>query len=298
MLRLAIELSGIQVDEVVLPLDRDVVVGGIRLHFLDWGGDGPPLVFLHGGGLNAHTFDLLALALRHTYRCLSIDQRGHGDSEWSPVVDYDPAAHARDLELFADDLDLGRFLLVGMSMGALNSIEFAGTHPDRLRGLVLIDAGPEPRSGASQRILDFMSEAPVFASVEELVQRSLRFNPRRDPRLLRRSLLNNLRRLPDGRWMWKHDHRQWTQDPADRMRRYAELWDFIPAIPCPTLVVRGAQSEVFLEEDARKLVSLLPNAHAVTVPNAGHTVQGDNPAGLLDVLLPFLKSLEDCEGSS
>src|ERR1700730_9194405 len=86
MLGLAVSLAGVAVKEIVLPEDRDAVVGGIRLHYLDWGGDGMPIVFLHGGGLNAHTYDLVCLGLRESYHCLSVDQRGHGDSEWSPVV--------------------------------------------------------------------------------------------------------------------------------------------------------------------------------------------------------------------
>jgi pimeloyl-ACP methyl ester carboxylesterase len=296
MLRLAVSMAGVPVKEVVLPQDRDAVVGGIRIHYLDWGGRGMPIVFLHGGGLNAHTYDLVCLGLKDSYRCMSIDQRGHGDSEWSPIVDYDPRAHARDVELFADQAGLDRFVLVGMSMGAMNAIEYAGQYGQRLCGLVLIDAGPEPRLQGSKRILEFISQAPSFESIDDLLERSLRFNPRRDPRLLRRSLMNNLRRLPNGRWVWKHDHRQWSQmSDEERFRRYAELWEIIPRVPCPTLVVRGADSDVFHDEDAEKIVSLLPDGRWVKVPNAGHTVQGDNPAGLLEALNPFLRAVDEAD---
>ena len=91
----------------------------MRLHYLDWGPAGRrpgtrggwPLVFLHGGGLNAHTWDIVCLALREEYRCHALDLRGHGDSEWSPAQDYSLGAHLRDLEAFADHLDIARFFL-------------------------------------------------------------------------------------------------------------------------------------------------------------------------------------------
>src|SRR4051794_31152425 len=95
-LRLAVRIAGLEVDELVLPTEHDVVVGGLRLHYLDWGSARrPPLLFLHGGCLTAHTWDLVCLALRKQFHCLALDLRGHGDSEWSPTVDYGPDAHSR-----------------------------------------------------------------------------------------------------------------------------------------------------------------------------------------------------------
>src|SRR5262245_36159761 len=115
-LRLAAELSGLDVESVALPASHHVVLGGMRLHYLDWGSHGrPPILFLHGGALNAHTWDVVCLGLRQRYRCLALDQRGHGDSEWSPVMDYGPEAHVRDIAGLVAHLELGRFLLVGQS---------------------------------------------------------------------------------------------------------------------------------------------------------------------------------------
>ena len=103
--RLATEIAGMDVPELCLPEHHDVVIGRMRLHYLDWGtADRPPIVFLHGGGLTAHTWDLICLALRADYHCLALDQRGHGDSEWSPELHYGPEAHLADLEGFIDRL--------------------------------------------------------------------------------------------------------------------------------------------------------------------------------------------------
>jgi len=125
--------------------------------------------------------------------------------------------------------------------------------------------------------------------VEQFVDRALAFNPRRNRELLRRSLLHNLRRMPDGRWMWKYDQRHRGKvDPEAYARRRALLWSAVETVACPTLVVRGAQSDVFHDEDAERLAGRLARGRWVKIEGAGHTVQGDNPAGLLVRLREFL----------
>jgi pimeloyl-ACP methyl ester carboxylesterase len=140
-----------------------------------------------------------------------------------------------------------------------------------------------------RKIQAFTAEATPLASVEEYVDRALAFNPRRNRELLRRSLRHNLRRMPDGRWMWKYDQRhRGTVDPDAAARRRELLWRAVERVECPTLVVRGAQSDVFHDEDAERLAGRLRRGRWVRVEGAGHTVQGDNPAGLLVALRAFL----------
>ncbi|MBI2962120.1 MAG: alpha/beta hydrolase [Deltaproteobacteria bacterium] len=292
-LRLAVELSKTPVAEIALPERRHAVVGGFRLHYLDWGVAGrPPILFLHGGALNAHTWDVVCLALRADYHCFALDQRGHGDSEWSPVMDYDPEAHCRDIAGLADQLGLERFLLVGQSMGALNAFTYACEHGERLRGLVLIDAGPNVRAGGARRIGEFVGATAEIDSIEEAMAKALEFNPLRDPRLLRRGLLYNYRRLPSGKWARKHDMRHWVGvDIAERAARHRERWGQSARVTCPALVVRGALSDVFHDEDAENFVRALPNARWTRIEGAGHTVQGDNPRGLCEALRAFFAEL-------
>src|SRR5712664_3658288 len=121
MFRTALEIADLRPDAVRLPDDHQLIVGSVRLHYLEWGGSGAPILFLHGGGLTAHTWDCVAAMLRDRYRCVSLDQRGHGDSEWSPVIDYRVASHVGDIEGLIDLLKLDRPILVGQSMGGLNS---------------------------------------------------------------------------------------------------------------------------------------------------------------------------------
>lgn len=294
-LRAAAAIAGLEGLEVTLPTEHHAVLGGMRLHFLDWGAEGlpgglPSVLFLHGGGLTARTWDLVCLALRSSAHCFALDQRGHGDSEWSPVLDYGPEAHVSDLEELIRHLRLERPVLVGQSMGALNSLSYAAHHADEIAGLVLVDMTPDVRIEGAERIFDFVTAPAELDSVEEFVERAMQFNPSRDPNLLRRSLMHNLRQLPDGRWTWKYDRRGMTRERFDAMReRVAGLWGLLDSVTCPTLVVRGERSDVVTPESATALAEALPKGECATVPGAGHTVQGDNPRALAGVLGDFLR---------
>jgi pimeloyl-ACP methyl ester carboxylesterase len=179
-------------------------------------------------------------------------------------------------------------VLVGMSLGGVNALAWAGRQSHRLAGLVLVDVGPETRAEGVRKIAAFTSEATPLASVEEFVERALAFNPRRNRELLRRSLLHNLRAMPDGRFMWKYDQRHRGRvDPEAQAHRREVLWTAVDTVDCPTLIVRGAQSDVFHDEDAERLSARFKRARWVRVEGAGHTVQGDNPAGLLAHLREF-----------
>jgi esterase len=290
-LELSAATAGVPLPDLTLPDSHHLLLNRMRFHYLDWGTKGlPPVLFLHGGGLNAHTWDIVCAALRRERHCVALDHRGHGESEWSPEMDYATESHALDVGAFVDALRLERFVLVGMSLGGANALAWAGTHSRRLAGLVLIDVGPEVRAEGVRKIAAFTSEATPLDSVEQYVERALSFNPRRNRELLRRSLLHNLRRMPDGRYMWKYDqrHRGRALDPAAVARRRDLLWSAVGAVACPTLVVRGAQSDVFHDEDAERLAGRFQRGRWVKVEGAGHTVQGDNPAGLLVELRTFL----------
>ena len=290
---MALDISRVHVEQLVLPREADLLANGIRLHYLDWGATARrSILFLHGGGLTAHTWDLVCLALRPRFHCYALDLRGHGDSEWSPNMQYGLDAYAQDVEGVAQALELRDFVLVGMSLGGLTALAYAGQHAALLRLLVVVDVGPTVRPEGARRIRDFMLESDELDSVDEFVERAMRFNPRRNRELLRRSLMHNLRQLPNGKWTWKYDrrHRQSRDDPhADRRRQ--ELWNDVAKITCPTVVVRGEKSDVFTLEDAAALATALADGRWVEVRGAGHTVQGDNPRGLLEACEPFLAPL-------
>jgi esterase len=292
-LRLTADFAGLELPEIILPQSHHIVVHRMRLHYLDWGTQRRrPILFLHGGGLNAHTWDVVCLMLRREYHCLALDQRGHGDSEWEPTADYSFESQIRDIEGFVERLALERPLLVGHSMGGFAAMGYAMRHAVKIAGLVLVDVGPELSMDGAKRIRDFVSQDRVLDSVDEFVQRAMAFNPMRNPALLRRSLLHNLRQLPNGKWTWKHDPNRHSPDFAlERDQRAKHIVDEIHRISCPTLVLRGARSDIFTDENAEKFANELPNARWQRVPDAGHTIQGDNPRGLLDALEPFIQKI-------
>src|SRR3954453_8225357 len=257
--------AGFSFDDVVLPESREFHLGRMRFHYLDWGNKHlPTIVFLHGGALTAHTWDLVSLALRDEYHCAALDQRGHGDSDWAHDGDYSIGAALADTKGFVDHLGLDRFILVGMSLGAINSLSFAVAHPERLSHLIIIDAGPEMRRPGSSRIRDFVTQVQETVTVEAIIEKALEFNPRRDPKVLRRSLMHNLRQQPDGNWVWKYDRRRFQQMGDAHSAERRGLADGFSKVTCPALVVRGAESDVFHDEDAQRLAERLPDGRYVT----------------------------------
>lgn len=258
MLRAAVEIAGLNARKIDLPQDHQLIIGAMRFHYLDWGGNGHPIVFLHGGGLNAHTWDVVALMLRDRYRCIALDQRGHGDSEWSPAIDYGVETQVRDVEGFVESLKLEQPILVGQSMGGLNAMAYAVRHSERLKGLVVVDVGPEIDAAGAQRIREFAS-TPELESPEAFLERAIKFNPLRNPAVLRRSLFYNLRQLPSGKFALKHDQRRaseeaWRISTAQRERLSRE----VTRISCPTLIVRGALSDVLSDQAAEILPDHCP----------------------------------------
>ena len=282
--------AGFAFGGVVLPSEHDVNVGQLRFRYLDWGTKGlRPILFLHGGALTAHTWDLCCLALRDEFHCIALDQRGHGDTDWAPDADYSIGAQREDIRGFADRLGLDRFVLVGQSMGAINGLAFAVTHPERLSALVMIDAGPEVRRRGSSRIREFVNGGAKPETLEEIIERAVAFNPRRDPQILRRSLMHNLRRQPDGSWSWKYDRSRFQRlDHDTHLAERRRLADNLAKVTCPALVIRGAESDVFHQDDAERLAKNFPDGRHITIAQAGHTVQGDNPRDLVAALREFL----------
>ena len=261
--------AGFSFDSVVLPKERTVLVDQLRFRYLDWGNEGlRPMLFLHGGALTAHTWDLCCLALRDEFHCIALDQRGHGDSDWAPDANYSIAAQREDVRGFVEQLGLDRCVLVGMSMGAINALAFAIHYAERLSHLVLIDAGPEVRRPGSRRIRDFVNGGATPESLDAIIERALAFNPRRDPKILRRSLMHNLRQQTDGTWVWKYDRRRFQQMGETHSAERRKLADSLVNVTCPTLVVRGAESDVFHEEDAERLAKNLPDGRYVSIPRA------------------------------
>src|SRR5213594_1021897 len=116
-----------------------ITVNGVRLHYLDWGGKGETMLFLHGAGDTPHIYDDLALKFTNQFRVLGLTRRGHGQSE-KPESGYDTATLVEDIRQFLDALKIERVVLVGHSLAGDELTRFAGMYPARVVKLVYLDA--------------------------------------------------------------------------------------------------------------------------------------------------------------
>ncbi len=290
----AAEAMGVPFENKAVPQDKYVNANGMRFHYLEWGDpSNPPLMLLHGFAQTCHSWDFVALSLCDRYRVIVLDQRGHGDSDWAPDGDYTPETQQKDIAAIVGELGLGQFKLMGLSMGGRNSFTYTANNPEQVEALVIVDAGPENQRAGTTNIRSFVTQEDELDSVEDFVNRVLKFNPRRSAEQVRGSLLHNLKQLPSGKWTWKYD--KILRSPDRRMGGDPEmtkrLWGYIESLQCPTMVVRGENSDVIALGTANEMHERIPNGRLVTVEKAGHLVMGDNPSGFLAAVNRFFAEL-------
>jgi pimeloyl-ACP methyl ester carboxylesterase len=272
---------------------------GLDLHLLEWSDEGVALLLLHGFGNDAHIWDDFAPEVAPYYRTFALDHRGHGDSAWDAERRYEHEVMVEDLEAATAALGVERLAIVGHSLGGRVATLFAGRHPERIAGLVLVDIGPEldPRGILRIRTEVESSQQPVFGSVEEYGRLLSLHYPAAQPKALLRMARHGLRQREDGRFQLKMDpalrgagFAGSPEDAAERERRMSEAqWDALRRIACPILVVRGAASDVFSAETADRMVDeALAKGRLAVVPRAGHSVMTDNPEGFRDAVAAFL----------
>jgi pimeloyl-ACP methyl ester carboxylesterase len=257
------------------PTSKTLTANGLSLHYLEWGeADSPPIVCVHGYTGSADAFNALARHLQDRYRVLAPDVRGHGESAWSPTGDYRYADQAGDLAAFARQLGLEKFILIGTSMGGIVAMAYAAEHAQRLLGLVINDIGPDAEAG-TQRITQMVGSRPdEFATLEEATAYRRSVSPitaARSPEDQHELALGVLRERPDGRWGWKMDPAYIRQRVERGAPARPPLWPALEALPCPTLVVWGKESDVLSEAQARRMVDVLPRGELVAVPGLGHS---------------------------
>jgi len=249
-------------------------INGLRLRYLEWGRpEALPIVCVHGYTSSAEAFNAVARRLEDRAHLVAMDVRGHGESAWSPDGAYQYADQAGDLTALVDRLGIERFVLIGTSMGGIIAMAYASQHPQRLRGLILNDIGPDVEAG-STRITGMVGSRPAdFASLDEAMEYRRQSSPITAARPLEdqeETARGVLRQRPDGRWAWK-------MDPAyieQRVKRGAparpSLWPTLETLPCPTQVVWGTDSDVLSKAQAKRMTAALPKGELVSVPGVGH----------------------------
>jgi pimeloyl-ACP methyl ester carboxylesterase len=262
--------------------ERITLPDGQGVSALVWGTADPQLVLLHGGAQNAHTWDAVALALGRPL--VAVDLPGHGRSDWRADHDYWPVRNAAALSEMLPTLAPKADTVVGMSLGGLTAIALAATRPDLVRRLVVVDVTPGVTAEKSAPISAFVQGPESFASFDALLERTMRYNPTRSERSLRRGLLSNARRRDDGQWVWRYDR----MHPPDGRLDFALLWPQLARVTAPTMLVLGALSGVVVEDDVAQFLRCQPTARIERVEGAGHSVQGDRPRELAELIEDFV----------
>ncbi len=239
-------------------------------------------------------FDEFGQRAADTYRLINLDQRGHGDSEWAPDGDYTREAFVADVEAVREQLGLDRFILMGHSMGGLNAVEYTFQRPERVSALILVDVGPEAAKEGVDNIMRF-TRGPDELEFDEFVQNAMRFNTRRTEENIRERMRHRLRPLESGKWTWKFDKRFREGEGAVRSGSQLssdELWRRFRELAPPVLLVRGQQSDILSQEVAERTVAEIREARLAVVPEAGHSVPGDNADGFTSAVTEFLDDIQ------
>lgn len=258
---------------------------GRRLSSLVWGNEPADVVLIHGGAQNAHTWDTVALALGRPLVAPDLPGHGHSDSP-APGVGTAPAANAADLAVVIAEQAPNAKAIVGMSLGGLTSIVLATARPDLVRRLVLVDITPGVTGEKAKAIHDFVRGPATFPSFDELLKRTIDFNPTRSESSLRRGILHNATQLDDGSWVWRHrrDDSAVMGDDVTTPADPALLWDDLEGFAGPISLVRGMRSQsVVDDDDVAELLRRRPDATVIEV-DAGHSVQGDAPLELAEII--------------
>lgn len=280
------------------PTSRFYRSHGLRLHYWDWGNDAaPPLLLIHGGQDHGRSWDHLARALRPHFHVLAPDLRGHGDSDWTRGGSYALPEYVYDLTRLPPLAGSRPATVIGHSMGGMVAMIFAGTFPDQVARLVVLDGVTvrpgEARPPVHERIarwigqLDRLEERQPrsYASIADAAAQMRAHNKRLSPELAQHLATHGVRADADGGYRWKFDPYQRVSAPHRLApQEYADLW---ARIACPTLLLFAGES-FLAAPPAADLARDFGNARVETIADAGHWLQHDRPDEVLRLIRDFL----------
>lgn len=261
----------------------------------EWPGDGPAVVLAHGGGQTRHSWGGTAAVLAERgHRVVSIDLRGHGDSDWAPDGDYAMGAYCDDA------LAVARWIgtpvnWVGASLGGMVGLHAVDAAAELFASLVLVDITPRPAAAGVSRILEFMAQDAVegFASLDDAADAIAAYQPHRPRPTNLAGLSKNLRRHADGRWHWHWDPafidaRVGGTSEHARDLHHGELEAIARRIELPVLLIRGKLSDLVTDAEVAEFRSMVPHAGYVDVAGAAHMIAGDKNDVFTDAVVQFL----------
>ena len=253
----------------------------------------PPVLFLHGGGQTRFAWGRSAANVAaQGWRTVTLDLRGHGESDWAPNGDYSFTAFGADCLAVVDALGAPP-VLVGASLGGMSALLAEGTSDRPVSvGLVLVDITAKTNPEGIERISAFMrSGLGGFGSLEDAADAIAAYTPHR-PRRVNPEGLRKVLRQRDGRWYWHWDpafilRPERTEVVPDRLLGLLDV--AMDNISVPTLLVRGLLSDVVSQEGVDDLLARIPGSTVVDVDGAAHMIAGDRNDVFSDAVIDFLE---------
>ena len=266
------------------PRSSFVEAGGLRLHYLDWGGpERQSMLLLHGLQDCARLWTGFAESMQHRYHVVALDHRGHGDSPWASPEGYRLANYVRELSQVILALDLRDIILMGHSAGGKNAFVYAADDQQRLSRLVIVDMDPDRHNPGSVAMMDrYRAESDDYPDLEAVVERLRSREPGTEEEVLRRHALHMTRPLDGGALRWRRDRNVVTH--YDR----PDAWEYLPRITVPTLIVRGAQSTLLTAPVARRMQEAIPDCRLVELEGGGHWCHDEQPQAFQRAVDAFL----------
>ncbi|RLT43680.1 MAG: alpha/beta hydrolase [Chloroflexi bacterium] len=280
------------------PRDEFVEANGLRFHYREWGDTRTrhAVVLLHGYAETSEAWTETAQDLAREFRVIAIDQRGHGQSDRATDRDYTRATQMEDLEAIIQSLGLRSVTLIGHSMGGANAICFAAEHPEMTTALVVVETAPEVLRSGIETIRRLLATGATFASLNDAIESFREFFPYATTEQIERRVRASLTVNDDGAYVWDFDpiFRDPTSRPPDPdpgQRRLSDLWDCADRVQCPTMIVRGSETDMLTPEAIQRLHRRVSGSRVSRIEDAGHSVPTDQPAALSLNIREFLQSI-------
>jgi pimeloyl-ACP methyl ester carboxylesterase len=281
-----------------VPESRFFQSQGLRLHYSDWGNESAPLMLLvHGGRDHGRSWDVIARSLQPHFHVVAPDLRGHGDSDWAKGGSYALTEYVYDLSRLVRSIAADKITMIGHSMGGMVGLIYAGTFPDQVSALVVLDGVTvlpnAKRAPAHERIakwagqLDKLEdrEPRRYSTIEEAAAQMRVHNARVPPELTQHLAAFGVRRNNDGTYSWKFDPYQRAMAPHRLTGDdHVSLWS---RITCPTLLLHAEES-FLASPETPGLAARFQQARAETISGAGHWLHHEKPDEVLRAIRTFL----------
>lgn len=280
------------------PRDEMIEINKLSFHIREWGDSKTKqaVILLHGYAETMAVWNDVAPDLAREFRVIAIDQRGHGETANAPDQDYSRNSQMEDLELVVEHLGLRMVTLIGHAMGGANAICYAAEHPEGVSALILVETAPEVLRSGIEQLRRLLATSDEFATLDEAIEGFREFLPYATNEQLERRVRASLVPSDAGAYVWAFD--PVFRDPLARppepdtgQRRLADLWECADRVQCPTMIVRGAETDMLTPEAIQRIHRRIVGSRVSLIEDAGHSVPTDQPSSLALNIREFLQSL-------